>query len=497
MNTYPNFVAGEPLANQKTFLATTGHFAVAGPPMVDKALEAASDAFATYSQTPLSKRTDFLQNICDQLNEKKEEILSAYVQESKLPQGRAEGEFGRTLFQIQAFIALLERGTFLQASLSGPAEGVDLRKMLQPLGPVAVFGASNFPLAFSTAGGDTLSALTAGCPVVVKAHPYHPLTSFYVAQAIQAAVEKTQLPKGVFSHLQSDTHELGQVLVSHPLLAAVGFTGSFAGGKALYDLAQKRNVPIPVFAEMGSINPMVLFPSVLTASTLVQQLGDSIALGSGQFCTNPGLLIAWGEASELDRLEIELSNYLTQKEAQPMAHSTILSHFESKIEHLKKEIKTYVGSQAVLGVVETADFLAKPLLHEEVFGPFSLLVRCKSEHEVTQIIQSLGGQLTLSLLGESPDYHAMKRLIPLAQQKAGRILFKGVPTGVAVTQTMTHGGPFPASTDARYTAVGTDAIYRWLRPVSFQDCPNALLPQPLQNENPWKIERIVDGKKMK
>ncbi len=493
MNTYQNLVAGNAISAESYFTTETGKFAVATEDQVDKALNAAAAAFIAYSQISLKKRQEFLAAINAQLSSRKEEILEAYQKESSLPLGRAEGEFGRTQGQIQRFIDLLEKGEFLQASINRPTEGAVLKKMLHPIGPIAVFGASNFPLAFSTAGGDTISAFAAGCPVIVKAHPYHPLTSLLVAQAIQAAVEETQLPKGVFSHLQSDGHELGQLIVMHHLLKGVGFTGSFKGGKALYDLAQKRLNPIPVFAEMGSINPMILYPSALQKPGLAKQLGDSITLGGGQFCTNPGLLIAVGDTEALDVFEAALSTNLMAKEVNPMVHPDILTRFKEQLLALKQNLKTYEGLETVLGVTTANKFLENKVLKEEVFGPYSLLVRCKNSKEVEEILGCIEGQLTISLIGEDEDLPKMKSILPLAQQKAGRILFEGVPTGVAVTQTMTHGGPFPASTDGRFTAVGTDAIYRWLRPVSYQDCPSELLPRPLQDSNPWGITQRING----
>ena len=493
MKTYQNLVAGDAVSAVSHFTTASGKFTKATEYQVDNALEAAATVFVEYSQTSLKKRQEFLAAINKQLTSKREEILIAYQEESSLPLGRAEGEFGRTQGQIQSFIHLLERGEFLQAAIDRPTEGAALRKMLHPIGPVAVFGASNFPLAFSTAGGDTISAFAAGCPVIVKAHPFHPLTSVLVAQAIQAAVEETQLPKGVFSHLQSDEHLLGQLLVKHHLLKGVGFTGSYKGGRALYDLAQERLNPIPVFAEMGSINPMILYPSALKKSHLVEQLGDSITLGGGQFCTNPGLLIAVGDINTLDAFETALSNYLMEKEAYPMVHLSILTRFKDQLQLLGKSLNKCEGKEAFLGVTTAKEFVESEVLKEEVFGPYSLLVRCENNAQVEEILESIDGQLTITLLGEEEHLPEIKSILPLAQQKAGRILFEGVPTGVAVTQTMTHGGPFPASTDGRFTAVGTDAIYRWLRPVSYQDCPNELLPLPLQDSNPWGIPQRING----
>lgn len=493
MSIYYNLVAGNPAEGENSFITAAGEFSIASPMHVEEALQAATVAFPSYSQYSLQKRIEFLRAITEHLTKAKADILLAYQQESSLPEGRAEGEFGRTIAQIKTFVDLLQHGEYLHASIERPNEGATLRKMLHPIGPVAVFGASNFPLAFSTAGGDTISALAAGCPVIVKAHPYHPLTSVLVANAIQAAVNENSLPKGVFSHLQSDQYELGQALVTHPLLKGVGFTGSFKGGKALYDLAQKREHPIPVFAEMGSVNPIFIFPSALEQATLAEQLGDSISLGGGQFCTNPGVLVAINTTENLDKFEASLSAYLMAKDAQHMVHQKILSQFETKLNALKSSLNVYEGKQAALAVCNAAAFIENETLKEEVFGPYSLLVRCTNPHEAIQVLEALDGQLTITFLGKKNDQADIKSFLPLAQQKAGRILFEGVPTGVAVTQTMTHGGPFPASTDERFTAVGTDAIYRWLRPVSYQDCPNELLPTALQDENPWGIPQKINA----
>lgn len=497
MKKIDNLVAGKWGSSDHFFSSTNASFAIATRNEVARSVEAAHEVFPFYGNSTLKIRAAFLGHIIEALTKEKEAILMAYQTESQLTQGRAEGEFGRTIHQIQCFVELLEQGDYLQATLHHPEEGAEIRKMLQPIGPVAVFGASNFPLAFSTAGGDTISALAAGCPVIVKAHPYHPMTSFLVAQAIHAAVVTAGLPLGVFSHLQSDSHSLGQALVEHPQLCGVGFTGSFKGGKALYDLAQQRPVPIPLFAEMGSINPMVLFPGMLSHENVPQELGDSICLGSGQFCTNPGLIIAFGEHSLLDKLETKLTQVLLSKEAQPMVHEAIAKGYKEKLTHLKGQLKLTAGAQAALGVVTAKQFLNNPVFQEELFGPYSLLVRCSSLEEVKEILLALDGQLTLSLLGTQEDQPQLKQLLPIAQQKAGRILFQGVPTGVAVTQAMMHGGPFPASTDGRFSAVGTDAIYRWLRPVSYQDCPEALLPLALQKNNPLGLMRKVNGKMTK
>lgn len=488
-----NLVAGIWEQHDDYFTSSGREFSIASQEQAKRSVQAAHEAFLIYGNSSNHERAKFLSQIQIALEQQKTKIISAYLEESKLPQGRAEGEFTRTLNQIQSFVDLLQKGQYVQATLHHTDEGAKIKKMLLPIGPIAVFGASNFPLAFSTAGGDTISALAAGCPVIVKAHPYHPLTSYLVATALYTALKACNLPKGVYSHLQSDQHILGQVLVEHPQLCGVGFTGSYKAGKALYDLAHKRPVPIPVFAEMGSVNPMILFPGALSQKDLILQLGDSICLGSGQFCTNPGVIIALGETQVLDEFEIRLKDHLKEKAPQEMVHVNIVNQYEAKLNALKNQVKLHQGKQAALGVTTAKNFLQLKILREEVFGPYTLLVRCSSTEEVEAILMTIEGQLTLSLIGAETDQAALRKVLPIAQQKAGRILFEGVPTGVAVTQAMMHGGPFPASTDERFSAVGTDAIYRWMRPVSYQDCPEALLPPALKWDNPLGILRNVNG----
>lgn len=471
-------------------------FQEASSAQIDEAVQKAAAVFDVYSTSTFHQRSAFLKAIQQELEEIKEELLKQYQEESALPEGRAQGEFDRTQGQIQSFAELLDQGTYVQPIIS--TQGPDLRKMLHPIGPVAVFGASNFPLAFSTAGGDTISALAAGCPVIVKAHPYHAGTSALVAEAIHKALITCELPLAVFSHLGGVSHDVGATLVSHPLLKGVGFTGSFRGGKALYDLAQQRAEPIPVFAEMGSVNPIFILENrVLKDESLAPTLGQSICLGTGQFCTNPGLVLFCdpsGKSTLFNRVLQEL-----QKSAlPPMVHDSIEKNYADKLKELQRNQGVRLArvdqNSAVLGFVEAAVVLEQPELVEEVFGPFSLFVRCKSMEEMQAAAAALPGQLTATVLFDKEEMTQATPLMNILKSKVGRLLFEGVPTGVAVTQAMQHGGPYPASTDGRYTSVGTDAIYRWLRPVAYQDCPNALLPEPLQNENPLSLMRIVNGK---
>jgi alpha-ketoglutaric semialdehyde dehydrogenase len=464
---------------------------------ISRALESATESFEAFAATSFKERAYFLKCIQNEMQAIQSDICTVYQAESALPEGRANGEFARTIDQIQCFIELLIDGGFVQASLH--TKTPDLRKMLYAIGPVVVFGASNFPLAFSTAGGDTISAFAAGCPVVVKAHPYHAATSELVAQCIGKAIEKCNLPQGIFSHLGGHSHDIGSQLVSNPQTKAVGFTGSFKGGKALYDLAQKRDQPIPVFTEMGSINPVFILENKLkTDANLIPTLAQSVTLGTGQFCTNPGLIVVLDSTGKFD-LASQIHQSVEGMKLPPMVHTQIQTQYDKNLEALKKEAKLdklYVAEScsAAIGKVAVAKFLKDPRLKQEVFGPFTLVVECKTPEEILAVAEAIEGQLTATILGESSEEKLAKKLMTKLQSKVGRILFEGVPTGVAVTQAMHHGGPFPATSDSRFTSVGTDAIYRWLRPITFQDCPNELLPDVLKNENPLRILRKLNGK---
>ena len=481
--------------NPKTNEALPTSFQEATSEQIHEAVTKAAVVFDRYATTSFSKRVKFLKAIQSELEGIAPVLLKTYQEESALPQGRAEGELQRTLGQIQSFIALLEEGSFVQAVIH--TQGPDLRKMLYPIGPIGVFGASNFPLAFSTAGGDTISALAAGCPVILKAHPYHAGTSALVAEAIHRALKSSDLPLEIFSHLGGISHSVGSQLVMHPMLKAVGFTGSFIGGKALYDLAQNREEPIPVFAEMGSINPMFITENCLRSDdNLVETLAQSIVLGSGQFCTNPGMILCCDSSGENNLIK-SLRERFNELSLTPMVHSNIEKKYLEQLKTLEEkqtlELSKASQSNAALGWVTATDLLKNHDLMEEVFGPFSLLVACKSIEEMTSVAAALPGQLTATLLSHETDHPKLGPLIGKLQNKVGRLLFEGVPTGVAVTQAMQHGGPFPAATDSRFSSVGTDAVFRWLRPITYQDCPNTLLPEALRNENPLALTRTVDG----
>ena len=478
---------------------------------IDEAVALATDAFKVYKDFSGAKKAEFLEAIADEIEALGDELIETYCKESGLPDGRARGERGRTMGQLRAFANLLKEGSWVEAVIEKaqpnrePMPKSDIRKMLFPLGPVVVFGASNFPLAFSTAGGDTASALAAGCPVIVKSHPMHAATGELVSSAIIKAAEKTGMPNGVFSNLNSSGIEVGQQLVKHPKVKAVGFTGSINGGTALYKLANERDEPIPVFAEMGSINPVVLLPSALEndGEAWATKYASSITMGAGQFCTNPGLVLGL-KGAKLDSFINTLSEEILKLEPTCMLHPNIYAKYNEG----KKELSAQKGitvtadykkatdpntAQPSILKVSGADFLANTKLHKEVFGPFSVVVECENALEMESILNHLEGQLTGTVLGSEDDLENNSGVVDALQSRVGRILFNGVPTGVEVNSSMVHGGPFPASTDARFTSVGTSAIKRWVRPVSYQDWPNKLLPLALQNENPLKITRLVEG----
>jgi NADP-dependent aldehyde dehydrogenase len=407
------------------------------------------------------------------------------------------------------FADLLDEGSWVDAHIDTALPGriplpkPDIRKMLLPLGPVVVFGASNFPLAFSTAGGDTASALAAGCPVIVKAHPAHPDTSALVADAISRAVGTSGLPAATFQHAVGDI-ALGQSLVAHPLTRAVGFTGSHHAGTTLLDIAHRRQEPIPVFAEMGSVNPQVIMPGALheNASVIAATMAGSITLGVGQFCTNPGLIFTIDDPNLHAFIE-SLSASISRTAPSPMLTDSIAESFSSKltdtlrvkgVEIISATTKTAPDQGTpVVARVSATDFIANPSLSDEVFGPFSLLVICSSHSELLQAVGSLGGQLTASLWATNQDLSNSHELFHSLTDRAGRVIINGAPTGVEVCPSMHHGGPFPATTDSRFTSVGTDAIKRFVRPVAFQNTPQELLPAELHDANPLGIIRNVNG----
>ncbi len=482
---------------------------------INEAVFLASDAYVTFNQKSGAEKATFLRAIADEILGLDETLLELYCSESGLPKGRAQGERGRTVGQLRAFADLLDEGSWVDATIDtaqpdrSPLPKSDLRKMLVPLGPVVVFGASNFPFAFSTAGGDTASALAAGCPVIVKSHPMHAGTSEMVASAVIKAAEKTGMPNGVFSNLNSSGIEVGVQLVQHDLVKAVGFTGSNKGGRALFDLAAKREEPIPVFAEMGSINPVIMLPEALNerGQELAITYASSITVGSGQFCTNPGLLLGI-KGQTLDQFTSMLSEEIVKIEPSCMLHPNIIGAYEKNKEKAlvqngltvtadyTKEVAPNYARQAVV-TVEGKIFQENSQLHQEVFGPFSMVVQCENAKELAQIVANLEGQLTGTIISDNDEINEYPSVVAALQSRVGRIIFNGVPTGVEVCPSMQHGGPYPASTDSRFTAVGTQSIKRWVRPVSYQNWPDELLPRELRNANPLDIIRSVDGEQTK
>lgn len=461
---------------------------------VEAAAELAKDAFPIYKETTLQQRAAFLNEIANQIAVLDTRLIEIAMQETGLPQARLEGEKMRTINQLRMFAQMVQDGKFLdirhdQGDASRqPAPKPDLYFRYVGLGPVAIFGASNFPLAFSVAGGDSASALAAGCPIVVKAHPAHPGTSAIVAGAINAAVIACDMPDGVFSMLYDTGLTIGQALVCHPAIKAVGFTGSEAGGRALMQLAtQQRKVPIPVYAEMSSINPVILMPYALQARTdeIAKQFVSSLTLGAGQFCTNPGLILAC-TSSALERFKSQVTHGLNSDEPQIMLTPEIAQNYRKKRQHLADQAQVSLlvegkiahefQGQAAVYSVRAVDFLRNDLLQHEVFGATSLLVECKDLNEIEQVLRHLEGQLTVAVHYDDSDKPAVQQLCPLLEDLAGRILMNGFGTGVEVSPAMVHGGPFPATSDGRSTSVGTAAVTRFLRPICYQDFSKDLLP---------------------
>lgn len=475
---------------------------------IHQAVELARSAFASYRFATGLQKAAFLRAIAEGIENLGEELVKTVMLESGLPEGRVTSERSRTCSQLRLFADLVEEGSWVEAVIDHgdpgrhPVPKPDVRRMLVPLGPVVVFTASNFPLAFAVAGGDTAAALAAGCPVIVKGHEAHPATDALVARAIQRVARQLGMPDGVFSFILGD-YETGQALVAHPGVAAVAFTGSYSGGKALFDLANRRTRPIPVFAEMGSINPVVLMPLYVQrhVEQLAAQLVGSVTLGAGQFCTNPGLILL-PKAMEAPLAEA-LLQALKQVAPQCMLNEKIFERYFASLRNLLGSGAVEVlfspsenGPDAVRPTVAktTAEaFVQHPLLHEEVFGPFTLLVSWRTEAELLEVVRTLEGQLTATLFAEAEELHQQQTLLAALREIAGRLIINGVPTGVEVCHAMHHGGPWPATTDSRFTSVGTGAIRRFARPVAFQNFPDELLPDALKEANPLGIRRLVDG----
>lgn len=517
-----SFIAGKPSADSpKTFHARSPLDGVALEPAVheatpgdiDRALHHAEEAFEIYRRQPVEKRADFLEAIAAEIIALGDPLLQRIHREAALPMDRLHTERARTTNQLKAFAALIREGSWIDARIDHalpdrqPTPRPDLRRMLVPLGPVVVLGASNFPLAFSVAGGDTSSALAAGCTVVVKGHPAHPGTSELTAAAIYAAAEKTGVPAGVFSMVQGREVETGLALVRHPLTRALGFTGSERAGRALFDAAAARPEPIPIYAEMGSLNPIFLLPHALRerGPQIAAGLKTSFSAGVGQMCTKPGLVFALG-GPDFDHFAEEFRAQLRTVPCGTMLHQGIADAYYAGVERVRTTPGVVVlgesdadadpaqtQAEPVAFTTDVENFLTHRGLREEVFGPCTLLISARTTAELEAAARSLAGQLTSTLHGTPQDLADFRSLASIVERKAGRVVLNGFPTGVEVCPAMQHGGPYPATTDSRTTSVGTAAITRWARPVCYQNFPVEELPPELRDENPRGLLRTVDG----
>jgi NADP-dependent aldehyde dehydrogenase len=497
MLTGKHLIAGDWVGDDETFAnmpvdGVVEHFAVGRPGHVDQAVRAAEAAFSAYAELSRAARAAFLRAIAEEIEARGVDITAIGTRETGLPAARLEGERGRTTGQLRLFADHIETGAYLDrrhdAALPDrqPLPRPDLKMMQHPVGPVAVFGASNFPLAFSVAGGDTASALAAGCPVVVKGHSAHPGTGEIVAQAILAAIERQGIDPGVFSLVQGGTRETGQALVTHPLIRAVGFTGSLGGGRALFDLCAARPEPIPFFGELGSVNPMFLLPVALAArgSEIAKGWAGSLTMGAGQFCTNPGIAVVI-DGPDAETFAGAAVAALSEAGPQVMLTDGIAHAYRTwrdrvaasaGVQELLTSVCDLRNATPYLYRTTGAAWLGNHALAEEVFGPLGLIVTVADAGEMQEVAESLQGQLTCTLHMDAADTGMARRMLPVLTRKAGRVLANGFPTGVEVADAMVHGGPYPASTNFGHTSVGTLAIRRWLRPVCYQNFPEAILP---------------------
>ena len=493
-----HLIAGDWVASEQTFMSEPANgeahaFSIGTPSLVDQACRAAEDAFWSYGYSSRADRAAFLNAIADEIEARAEAITQIGTEETGLPEARLNGERGRTTGQLRLFAGHILAGDYLDrrhdAALPDrqPLPRPDLKMIQRPIGPVAVFGASNFPLAFSTAGGDTAAALAAGCPVVVKGHSAHPGTGEIIAEAIHAAIKSCDMAAGVFSLIQGGKRDVGQTLVQHPLIKAVGFTGSLGGGRALFDLCAQRSEPIPFFGELGSVNPMFVFPEATKARgvSLGEGWAASLTMGAGQFCTNPGIAVV-SKGPEGDAFVEAAAKALADAPAQVMLTDGIAEAYRNGKARINAsaEVRPILtndseGRTALPNLFETdaGAYLQNNALGEEVFGPLGLIVRVQGTAEMETLAQGLHGQLTVTLHMDEGDTEAARRLMPLVERKAGRVLVNGFPTGVEVCDSMVHGGPYPASTNFGATSVGTLAIRRFLRPVCYQNVLEGLLPE--------------------
>jgi len=478
---------------------------------INEVMYKAKEAFESYRSFTGTKKAEFLDAIADEIMALGDTLVQRACLETALPEARIIGERGRTVNQMRLFANILREGSWVDAIVDTalpdrePLPKPDLRKMSVPVGPVVVFSASNFPLAYSTAGGDTASALAAGNPVIMKAHLSHLGTNELIADAIASAALKTGMPDGVFSSVQGSGFLIGQQLVKHSVTKSVAFTGSYAGGRALYDAAAQREEPIPVFAEMGSINPVLILPNKMDKAykELAATYAGSITVGVGQFCTNPGLLITM-ECDSTNGFVEELGKNVSKMPSSTMLNQGIAKSYEFtkekalsqdgvRLVHQSDNSGEVNSGRPAVATVSGKDFINKSVLQHEVFGPYSLVVRCANDAELEQVIAELKGQLTATVMGSESDIKKYTNQIHQLSNVVGRLIFNGVPTGVEVTHAMHHGGPFPASTDGRFTSVGNDAIKRFVRPIAYQNAPQDFLPDELKDSNPLGVWRKVDG----
>ena len=494
-----NFIEGNWIGSDETVTSVDlpkVHFAQATVAQVEQACQAARNAFTNYSRTNRSDRAIFLNQIADEIDLLGDQITDIGSRETGLPEARLIGERNRTTGQLRMFASLIEQDDYLNIHIDKalpdrqPLPRPDLRLMQRGLGPVAVFGASNFPLAFSAAGGDTASALAAGCPVIVKAHSAHAGTAELVGQAIAKAIISCEMPSATYQLLQGSGRKVGIPLVQHSDIRAVGFTGSTAGGRALYDLCHSRPHPIPFYGELGSINPVFCLPAAVAArgTEIGRGWAASLSMGAGQFCTNPGVLLGV-KGEDFTALQVAAVAALEASPDQKMLTDSILSAYHNGLIGLAQSAKEITDGRrstrprhgrAAAFRVDAETWLTTPALHEEVFGAAGVFVECDSPEQMILVAQDLEGQLTITLQLETNDTALARELLPIIEEKAGRLLCNGFPTGVEVCGAMMHGGPYPASTDSRSTSVGTLAIARWLRPVSYQNFPPNLLDDALK-----------------
>ena len=476
---------------------------------IDIIMNDAWQAFHVYRKLSLKQRADFMRSIAVEIENAGDVLIEAAIKETNLTEARLRSERARTIFQLNSYAGACEKGNWVEARIDTAVKDKtppkpDIRKMLIPLGPVVVFGASNFPFAYSTAGGDTACAFAAGCPVIVKAHPAHAQTSQLVAEAIIRAAANCYLPKGIFSHVFGASSAVGEALVKHPLTKAVGFTGSYAGGKQLSEWGSQRKDPIPVFAEMGSVNPVFLLGEKMktSAAEIAKMYAASITLGTGQFCTKPGIIIAV-DNDNLTTFINKLSEEIKGMQPSVMLHPGIYKNYvEKKVTALsqadvepvavaEKDAALNEGSATIATTTATA-FINNPLLQQEVFGPYCIIVRCTDLTEMLEVARHLQGQLTATIMATEKDIMENELLVEAVKNICGRFILNNVPTGVEVCLSMHHGGPYPSTTDSRFTSVGADGIKRFARPIAFQNWPDNLLPEELKNENALNIWRTIN-----